>query len=96
MLELERRGNEIAYVRTPGGLEVDFLAIGSTGEQSLIQVCAELDDAETLNREVRALEAALFLYPQAVPYLVTLNPEGVVTNLPAFIKVVTAAGWLLD
>ena len=96
MLELERRGNEIAYVRTPAGLEVDFLAIGSTGEQSLIQVCADLDDTETLNREVRALEAALSIYPQAVPYLITLNPEAVATNLPASIKVVTAAGWLLD
>ena len=44
LLELERRGCEVTYVRTSEGYEVDFLARGATGETELIQVCADLSD----------------------------------------------------
>jgi uncharacterized protein len=40
LLELERRCAEVAYVRTKGGFEVDFLARYSDGQEDLIQVCA--------------------------------------------------------
>ena len=34
LLELERRGCDVTYVRTPEGYEVDFLARDATGERS--------------------------------------------------------------
>ena len=95
LLELERRGFETAYVRTQEGYEVDFLARGPEGDAHLIQVCAEVDEAETLSREVRALKAAGAVYPRAAQHLVTLTPRVLTAELPASIKVRTAAAWLL-
>lgn len=47
LLELERRGIQIAYVRTQDKFEVDFLAQYMDGRQELIQVCANLNSEET-------------------------------------------------
>ena len=44
-------GAEVAYVRTKGGFEVDFLARYPDGQEDLIQVCADLDTAATRVRE---------------------------------------------
>ena len=44
-LELERRGAEVAYVKTADDREVDFLARYPDGSQHLMQVCARLDTA---------------------------------------------------
>jgi predicted AAA+ superfamily ATPase len=57
-LELQRRGAEIAYVRTRKKFEVDFLARYPDGKRELIQVCADPGNQETLERETRALVAA--------------------------------------
>ena len=64
-LELERRGAEIAYVKTPSGYEVDFIARFHGGETFLIQVCADVSEEEVLLREVRALEDTKAKYPNA-------------------------------
>ena len=55
---LQRRGAQVYYVITDGGFAVDFLAQGVGGGQTLIQVCTELDNPATLEREVRALQNA--------------------------------------
>jgi len=57
-LELERRGYEMGYVRTPQGFEVDFLAKSPGEPPLLVQVCADVQDPQTYDREVRALPAA--------------------------------------
>ena len=44
----QRRGAEIAYVRTASGFEVDFLARYPDGKAELIQVCANLDNNRLL------------------------------------------------
>lgn len=44
--------------KTPGGYEVDFLARYADGREQLVQVCANLDDARILARELRALAEA--------------------------------------
>jgi predicted AAA+ superfamily ATPase len=95
LLQLERRGCETAYVRTEEGYEVDFLARAPEGDTHLIQICAAVDDAETLDREVRALRAAGAVYPRAAQVLVTLAPPPPTRALPTSIKVRTAAAWLL-
>ncbi|EXI79456.1 MAG: hypothetical protein AW10_02309 [Candidatus Accumulibacter appositus] len=63
--ELQRRGEQVHYVRTEAGFEVDFHARGLTGRDALIQVCANLDSPETLAREVRALQDAAADWPEA-------------------------------
>ncbi|TVS13829.1 MAG: DUF4143 domain-containing protein [Planctomycetaceae bacterium] len=94
-LELERRGAEAAYVRTADNLEVDFLTHYPGGEQQLIQVSAELDAAETVARETRALLAAAEEHPQASLHLITLTSDPIPT-LPTQVAHHAAGAWLLE
>ncbi len=73
LLELQRRGAELAYVRTAGGFEVDFHARHADGPESLIQVCVSLDAAATLARETRALQDAAAHYPRAERLIITFD-----------------------
>jgi predicted AAA+ superfamily ATPase len=94
LVELERRSAEISYVRTERGFEVDFLARYLDGQQSLIQVCADLDAPSTQEREVRALVEAAEEYPRASLLLITLEAE-TVRGLPESVIVQPASAWLL-
>ncbi len=96
LIELERRGSEVAYVRTHDGYEVDFLAHAADGAWSLIQVCADLSDAATREREVRALLAAAAEYPTATPLLITLDAVPPQPALPSPLQWRSAAAWLLE
>ena len=94
-LELERRGYEMGYVRTPQGFEVDFLA-GSPGEASLlVQVCLDMQDPQTYDREVRALAAAAGEYRSVRALLITLESTPPAPGLPPPLKWRCAADWLL-
>ena len=94
LLELDRRGAEVGYVRTPGGSEVDFLVRYPAGREELIQVCASLDDPVTRERELRALAEAATIYPRAARSLIALDmPAGL--RLPQGIALHRAADWLL-
>ncbi len=95
LLELERRGAEIAYVRTRKGFEVDFLARYPDGRQVLLQVCADLDAASTRKRETRALLEARGEYPNAILQLISLEPEPP-ADLPSGITWQPATAWLLS
>lgn len=92
---LQRRGAQVNYVITEGGFEVDFLARGVGGEQTLIQVCTELDNPATLAREVRALQDAAQTWPAATLQLVTLIAPPPQT-VPPGIDVHVALDWLLQ
>lgn len=94
MLELERRGASITYVRTGDDLEVDFLARYGDGREELIQVCADLDDSMTRDREVRALVSAASSFPEARQILITLALPSM-PGIPASVSVVPAFSWLL-
>jgi hypothetical protein len=96
MLELERRGWDIAYVRTPEGFEVDFLAHRAGDKPLLIQVCLESEGDETWERELRALDAAAVAHPDARPFLVTLDAVPPRRPLPRRLTWVPAARWLLE
>lgn len=93
-VELLRRGAELSYVRTREGFEVDFLSRRPGGVVELVQVCAQAEDPATLEREVRALEAAAGEHPGALCSLVTLVPEAIRT-VPGTIQVHDASLWLL-
>lgn len=95
MVELERRGYEVGYLKTADDWEVDFHATTRNGEALLIQVCAEVSNAATLERELRALASAMKEHPTARAALVTLNstpPPATPTGAEWW----PAAGWLLE
>ncbi|MFH1220377.1 MAG: ATP-binding protein [Candidatus Eisenbacteria bacterium] len=93
-LELERRGAEIAYVRTADGFEVDFLARYPGGTEELIQVCADLDAPEARERESRALVEAAREHPRASLHLIVLQPE-TAREMPRKVALHWAPAWLL-
>ncbi len=93
-LELERRGAEIAYVRTQDGFEVDFLAHYPGGRQELLQVCADLDSPATREREVRALMQAAREHPRAGLNVIVLQPE-TAGEMPRQVALHWAPAWLL-
>ncbi|MBI4320147.1 MAG: ATP-binding protein [Chloroflexi bacterium] len=96
LVELERRGFDVTYVRTNEGFEVDFLARSPEGRWVLLQVCADLSDSATRDRETRALAGAAAEYPDATPFLITLDAIPPQPDLPEPLRWQAAAAWLLD
>lgn len=95
LIELERRGSEVTYIRTPEGFEVDFFARHLDGTTELIQVCADATDAETATRELRALAAAGLAFPSAERSLLTLDHRGLPAEVPAGVRAQPAYEWIL-
>jgi len=94
-LELERRGCEVDYVRTRAGYEVDFFARNPEGGSILIQVCTDVSDPATYEREVRALSAAAAEYREATPLLLTFDTLPPRSPLPRPLRWQPAIAWLL-
>ena len=94
LLELERRGWEVAYLRTEEGWEVDFFAHRAGEAPMLVQVCLEISQDATWERELRALQAAGAVYQDASRWLVTLDPSPP-RRLPEAVVWASAASWLL-
>jgi predicted AAA+ superfamily ATPase len=95
LIELERRGMAVTYVRTPEDHEVDFLARSATGDMELIQVSSDPTDGLIAERELRALEEAGRLYPKAGRRLLTLTFDSVPTGVPSGILAQPAYEWML-
>ncbi len=95
LVELERRRSVVTYVRTPEGHEVDFLVRDPEGRQELIQVCADASDPVVAERELRALEGAGEMFPNAGKRLLTLNRDGAPPEAPAGVVVQPAYEWML-
>lgn len=96
LIELERRGFEVSYVRTTEGFEVDFLAHRPGEAPLLVQVCLESEGDETWDRELRALAAAAAAHREARPFLVTLDAVPPSRPLPHGLIWTPAAHWLLE
>jgi predicted AAA+ superfamily ATPase len=95
LIELERRGAEIAYVKTPGGFEVDFLARFHDGREELIQVSVDLANPQVRDREIRALLDAKGVCPKASLNIITLHEEAS-RNIPGKVRMHRAADWLMS
>lgn len=96
LLELERRGYATDWFRTADGWEVDFFAQRTGDPPVLIQVSLDTAEDDTWYREVRSLEAAARVHPEARALLITLDPSPPLRELPAPAEWVPAARWLLD
>ena len=95
LIELERRGCEVGYIRTTDGYEVDFHVRDPEGHILLIQVCSDVGDAGTWEREIRALSSAASAYPHAQPLLLTFDPQPPRVTLPRPLVWQAAGAWLL-
>lgn len=98
LLELRRRGAEVGYLRTSGGFEVDVLARFPDGRRELIQVCADLSDHATRQRELRALLEAMEEAPGqgAQARLITLDSKPPQGDWPESVAWTNALEWLLE
>lgn len=99
LVELERRKCERAYVRTASGAEVDFLATPLTGRPVLIQVCADMSDAGTRQREFRALTEAMSEHKRLSALVLTATSTGLShaqADAPKGVTVRPAWEWMLE
>ncbi|MBL9167620.1 MAG: ATP-binding protein [Verrucomicrobiales bacterium] len=96
LLELERRGAEVGYVKTGSGLEVDFLARHPASGEELIQVCADLSNQDTQERELRALTEAGGHHRNAVQRLLVLDRDAVAGLNSPQLEVQPVYEWMLE
>jgi predicted AAA+ superfamily ATPase len=96
LIELQRRGCDLHYLRTPQGNEVDFHAVDATGRTLLVQVCADATDPKTFARETRSLLEARALHPDARLILILLETLPPGTSTPEGIEVKPAIQWFLE
>lgn len=96
LLELERRGYTVTWIRSGKDLEVDFHAEQHGEKPLMIQVSLDTTDDATWAREVRALQAAVESYPEARAMLVTLDAAPPARQLPRHIEWRPASQWLLE
>lgn len=94
--ELARRQLEVTYYLSPDGYEVDFLARDYEGKDELIQVCADVSSQQTLERELRALEAASLDLPRARRTLLVLTRDAATSVEAPGVEVLAAYEWLLN
>jgi predicted AAA+ superfamily ATPase len=93
--ELQRRGDAVGYWKTAEGREVDFAVTTATGARELIQVCVSLDDPETRERELRALQEACTEISDARPLILTLESRLPYPEMPAGVAVLPVWEWIL-
>jgi uncharacterized protein len=93
--ELERRKAEVGYAKTSDGLEVDFLARWPAGGCELIQVCADLSDRKTCDRELRAMAGVGELHPNALRRLLVLNRDSMAGVQAPGVIIEPASDWML-
>ena len=92
-MHLRRGGHDVEYVTTKDGYEADFLARHRiSGETQLIQVCWEISDKKTFERELRGLKSAMDDLSLSTGTIVTWDDETVIDNK---IKVIPVWKWLL-
>lgn len=58
-IELRRRENTVMYFKGNGDREADFLAVSPDGGRQVIQVCLDMTDPATRDREFAGMAAAL-------------------------------------
>jgi len=90
-LALRRQTQDIYYFSTPGGYEVDFYL---PGKQLLIQVAQHLDNPDTREREIRALQDASKILPISNALILTDAPENTFNLGEMNVQVQSLAEWL--
>jgi len=94
--ELARREPDVSYYKSKDGLEVDFLTRDYEGRDELIQVCADLSSATTIERELRALRVAGLDHAGAQRTLLVMNRDAITGIEEPGVRVRPAYEWLLE
>lgn len=95
LLELERREYAVTWLRVDDDREVDFFATRPGSPPMLVQVCWDTTDDATWEREVRALEHASALHPDAEAVLITYDQSPPTRSMPGSVQWYSATQWLL-
>jgi len=93
--ELQRRLAEAAYVKTPEGFEVDFLATYRDGRRELLQVCADPSTPDARERELRALTDAAKSQSKLSAALLVMTQEQTIALAGSGLRVMPAYEWML-
>jgi len=96
--ELLRRGSELYYGRIGNGLEIDCIVLRDGRIELLLQVCLDMSDGKTRNREIRALCKASAEIPHAGDARMMILTQGageIIRHDGMEIKVVDVIEWLL-
>jgi uncharacterized protein len=92
-MHLRHGGYDAEYVTTKDGREADFFARHRiSGETQLIQVCWEMSDKKTFERELQGLKSAMDELSLSAGTIVTWDDE---TDIENKIKVIPIWKWLL-
>lgn len=91
---LLKRGAQVGYFLTANKYEIDFHARMPTGELWLVQVCLDIDDAQTLAREIRPFTDLSAHEENARKMLVCLYTHSK-AEVPGDIELYPASEWLL-
>jgi len=92
--KLLREGRDIYYYKTSNGWEVDFFCPGRNRAGRLVQVCADLNNQKTRDREIRALCRAAEELDLEGGIIVTRDEEEVVTAGDKTVNMVPAWKYL--
>jgi hypothetical protein len=93
-VHLRRQTFDIHYYKTSNGHEVDFVT-GTEGNLSLYQVCVDLEDEDTKNRELRAIKEACIELQCQRATVVTLQQTETIHAENCEIMIVKAVDWLV-
>lgn len=99
LIELERRGYTCHYLHTAEGFEIDFVARPPVGPELLIQVCTDLTDTRTRERELRAIASARKQRPDAECLLLSQTATGASAarkDAPPHTRILPAWQWLFE
>ncbi len=94
-IELCRRNALISYVNTQTGFEVDFYVRFPDGNNSMIQVAADISTKKTRERECRALYEAGAAKPEANLVLINISEETTIEEKNRTIQVIPAWKWMI-
>jgi hypothetical protein len=90
---LRRKGYDVEYVSTKEGYEIDFFARHRISKKAqLIQVCWDMSDKKTFDRELRGLKSVMDEFSISSGTVVTWDDE---ISLDNNINVVPCWKWLL-
>jgi len=85
------------YLTQKSRKELDFIAIDNRGKPELaVQVCMDIDDEDTLKREVESLSISSEYFGIKENLIITYNQEKIIHNKRVSIRVVPAWKWLLE
>lgn len=92
-MHLRRGGYEVEYINTKDGREVDFFSRHRINQDTqLIQICWEMSDKKTFERELRGLKSAMDEFSIPTGTIVTWDDETIIDKK---IKVMPVWKWLL-